>query len=66
MWGNGGAERDFDSLCSKIDATLSKFEKNITENLHKSEVDQNEDHSGVELEHNTLDNKITETKPAGT
>ena len=66
MWGDGGAERDFDSLWGTIDATLSKFEKKITENLHQSEVDQNEEHSGAELEHNTLDNKITETKPAGT
>ena len=66
MWGDGGAERDFDSLWGTIDATLSKFEKNITENLQKSEIDQNEDHSGAELEHNTLDNKLTATKPAGT
>ncbi|MEE2934043.1 MAG: FliH/SctL family protein [Pseudomonadota bacterium] len=66
MWGDGGAERDFDSLWGTIDATLSKFEKNITKNPHKSEIDQSEDHLGAELEHNKLDNKITETKPAGT
>ena len=66
MWGDGGAERDFDSLWGTIDATLSKFEKNITKNPHKSEIDQSEDHFGAELEHNKLDNKITETKPAGT
>ena len=65
-WGDGGAERDFDGLWATIDSMLSKFEKNINQNRHKAEINQKEDLLGAELEHEALDNKITETEPAGT
>ena len=64
-WGDGGAERDFDGLWATIDTMLSKSEKNIKENQHKAEMNHKGSPLGAEFEHDAIDNKTTETEPAG-